>query len=203
MDIMDDADAQARRIQSDIDRTRDAMDHTLTKLEQRLAPEELVQRGTETLRARLRSAVDHTVATVKRHPVPLLAAGAAIAVRVGMRPSAKQRQLRQAEEDFERVWTMLATGVAHAKEQSRHGGTRVAEALRDAVSQAREYAGPAADTAIRLGRHGTKQAARLLDRASRQSRAMTGGLAAEADAHPLAALAVLAVMAGLALRGAR
>ena len=79
-----DSDAQARAVERDIERTRNDMDATLSELERRLAPSEIVHQSAEsvreTVRERARGFAESTIDTLKRHPVPVaLAIGLALA----------------------------------------------------------------------------------------------------------------------------
>ncbi len=194
MDAIDETEEQTRRIQDDIERTREDMDHTLTALEHRLAPEAIMHRTTESLRQGLLNVAERSLDAVKRHPAPLALAGLLVGARLALRPSAADRRLRQGEDDLERAMSVLSAGISRAKEQSQR-------IVRDTAIG--EYGRPALRAAEWLGREGLEHAARWMERAREESHYATRALGAQAEARPLAAVAILALVAGLAIRGAR
>jgi hypothetical protein len=175
MEAVEDPETQARQIQRDIERTREEMDQTLTALEQRLAPTELLHRGAETIRERVRSGVTNAVDSLKRHQAPVALAGAIVSASLlAFRPSAADRRRRRSEEDFERAYEVLATAVARAKQQSRVGASKLAD-----------------------------QTWQMIQRAGGESREVTRALRREATVHPVGALVLLGALAGAAALGAR
>ena len=129
MHALDDTDpgTQARRIERDIQRTREAMDHTLTALEHRLAPREILHQSARRMRERLSAGLASTIDTLQRHPAPIAIASALVGAGIAFRPNAMERRERQAAEDFERVWAVLAAAAARAKQRSWIGAGRLAE----------------------------------------------------------------------------
>lgn len=195
-----DSEAQARAVEQDIERTRQEMDETLSQLERKLAPSEIVHQGAESMRQRARGLASTAVDTLKSHPVPVaLAIGVALA-RYAYRPGPEERLRLQADDDLERAWRMLRTGLSRAKDR---GLAREAELERRAMALAQDagaYVAPALETAQRFARRGSEDAWRLLRQAADASRTTTRALRDGSSTHPLATVALL----GLAvLLGAR
>jgi hypothetical protein len=174
MDALDDTDAQARRIERDIERTRDEMDHTLTELERRLAPSEMLHEGARTIRERVRGGVTRTVDALTRHPGSLALGAAIIGATFALRPSASERLEQRAEQDFDRLWAALATAVDHAKRRSQVGAATLADQTWQTLRRARDE---------------SLDVSRVFQR--------------EAAARPLGALLLLGLAAGVASVGAR
>ena len=203
MDAIEETEAQARQIQRDIDRTREEMDHTLSALEERLAPSEILHQGAETVRERVRTRVADTVETLKQHPAPIALAAALIGARFAFRPSAADLRQRQTEEDIERAWSLLGAAFEKAKGQSQVGMARLGELGRDAINDPARYAGPAFRALEELARLGAEGTWRTMQRATDESRVVGRALRREAGAYPLGALVVLGLGAGMAMLGAR
>ena len=154
MDAMTESEAQARAVERDIERTRNEMDETLSQLERRLAPSEIVHQGTESVRERVRGVATNAVDTLKRHPVPVaLAVGLALA-RYAYRPSAEERLRLRAEEDFDRAWRVMRTGLTRAKEQSLEREAKVEQWARDLATEVGRWAEPRLHAAEALARRG-------------------------------------------------
>jgi hypothetical protein len=195
-----DSEAQARAVEEDIERTRNEMDATLSELERRLAPSEIVHQGAETMRERVRGIATNAVETVKRHPVPVaLAIGVALA-RYAYRPSAEQRLQMQADEDFDRAWRIVRAGLSRAKEESFAREADLERRARELMSEARAYVGPALHTAEQFARRGGEDAWRLLQHAAERSRNASLALREGSSAHPIATIALLGLAALLARR---
>jgi hypothetical protein len=203
MPDMDDTDAQARHIQRDIERTREEMDHTLTELERRLAPSEILHSGAETVREGARRGATSTVETLKRHPVAIGLAAALVGARIAFRPSAAERRRRRAEHDLERAFAVLGSAFERATERSQLGATKLAELGRDAMAHPGRYASRALRAAEWLGRQTRERTVPLVQRAADESRAMTQALRRDAGTYPLGALVMLGVAAGVATLGTR
>jgi len=181
MDAFEDTEIRARQIQRDIERTRDEMDQTLTELERRLAPSEILHQGAETVREGFRTRATAAIETLKRHPAPIVLAAALLGARFAFRPSIADLRRRQAQQDVERAWSLLGLAFERAKEQSQLG----------------------AATLEQLGRLTGERTWRTLQRATAESRAMSRVLRREAGAHPLGAFVLFGLGAGMAMLGAR
>ena len=203
MDAVEDTDAQAREIQRDIERTRQDMDDTLTALEHRLAPSEILHQGAQTVRERVRSRAAETVETLKRHPAPLALAIALLGARLAFRPTAADRRRHQAQEDIERAWSLLAVALEKAKERSHLGAAKLEQLGRDALNDPARYAGPAFRALEELGRLTGERTWRTVQRATDESRAVSQAIRREAGTHPLGALVLLGLGVGLAMLGTR
>jgi hypothetical protein len=206
MPEVDDTEVQARHIQRDIERTREEMDETLTELERRLAPSEILHSGAETLRARIRDGAMSTVDAVKRHPVPIAVAAALVGARLALRPTAADRRRRRAQQDLERALAVFGAGFARAKERSQAGASTLRELGRDAMNHPDSYATPALRAAERLGRETGARTWHTMQRAVEESRAVSRALGREAATYPLGALVVFGVatyLASLGMRGLR
>jgi hypothetical protein len=206
MDGVENTEAQARQIQRDIERTREEMDQTLSALEEKLAPSEILHQGAETVRERVRTGVADTVETLKRHPAPIALAAALIGARIAFRPSAADLRQRQAEEDIERAWSLIGTALAKAKDNSQVGIARLQELGRDVIDDPARYAGPALQALQEFARLTGEGTWRTVQRAGEESRVVGRALRREAAAAPLGSLVVLglgAAMAMLGLRGLR
>lgn len=169
-----DTDGRAREIERDIDRTRDEMDQTLSALERRLAPSEIIHQGAQNLRDGVRDSVTRLLATLQRHPAEIALASAVIGATLALRPSAAARAERAAEQDFERAWGLLTTALEHAKTRSRRGATELAETTRDTLRRARD-----------------------------ESLDVTRTLRAEAERKPLGAIVIAALALGVAAIASR
>ena len=200
---VDPTEAAARHIQRDIDRTREEMDHTLTELERRLAPSEILHSSVETVRDRVRSEATSMVDAMKRHPLPVAIALGLLGARFALRPGAAERRRRQTEQDLERTMEVLGAAFEHAQERARVGASGLAELVRDAVGHPDRYATPALRAAERFGRRTSASIWPTVQRAMEESRAMSGALRREAGAYPLGALVLLGLAAGMATIGRR
>jgi hypothetical protein len=194
---LDETEDETRRIQRDIERTREDMDHTLTELERRLSPGEILHQGAETVREGVRSRFAGVIDAMTDHAAPLALGAALVGAGLALRPSATDRRRRQAEQDFERAWAVLSAGLARAKQRSERGTAKLERLLRESVDGAERWAGPALRTAERVGRDGAAEAWRFLRHARDDSRAIGRTLGNQASAHPLAALLVAGVTAGV------
>lgn len=190
-----DAEAPARAVERDIERTRTEMDATLSKLERRLAPSEIVQRGTETVRERVRGLATHAFEALQRHPVPVALAVGAVLARFALRPSAEQRLRLQADDDFDRAWRVLRAGMSRAKEQGYEREAEVERRARELASQVRDYLAPALDGASEVARRGSADAARLLQQTVASSRTAGRALREGSSLHPVATMALLGLAA--------
>jgi uncharacterized protein DUF3618 len=189
MHDVDDTEAQARFIERDIERTRQEMDHTLSQLEERLAPSEILHSGAETVRESVRSRATSTVEALKRHPLPIALAAVLIGARFALRKSAADRR---AEQDFERAVSALGVAFGRAQERAQVGASNLAELARDAMNHPDVYATPVLRAAQQLGR-----------RATEESRMMGTALRREAGTYPLGALVLFGMAAGMAMFGTR
>jgi uncharacterized protein DUF3618 len=133
----DETEAHARDIQRDIERTRERMDHTLTELERRLAPSEILHSGVETVRVRVRSGASSTVETLKQHPMSLAIAAGVLGIGLALRPSTADRRQRRAEEDIERAVAILGTAFARAKEHAQFSASNIGDTLKRAAEESR------------------------------------------------------------------
>jgi len=203
MTDVDGAEAQAREIQRDIDRTRAEMDHTLTELERKLAPSEILHAGAETVREHVHSRAISTVETLTRHPLPIAVAAGLLGAHLALRPSAAQRQRRQAQQDLERTLAVLGTAFARAQERAQFGATELVKLARDAMSHPDRYATPALRAAERLGRRYGETTRRTIERAASESRVVSRALRREAQTYPLGALVLFGVAVGMATFGTR
>jgi Protein of unknown function (DUF3618) len=209
MPDVDGTETQARHIQRDIDRTREEMDHTLTELERRLSPSELVHSGAETVRQRVRSGATSAVDTLTRHPLPVALAAALLGARLALRPSAADRRRREAQQDFDRTMALLGAAFERAQERAQVGASNLAELVREALSNPDRYAGPALRAAERLGRRYGESTWRTVQRAAEESRVMGSTLRREAGTYPLGTLvlfgaaAAMTTLASRAVRGWR
>jgi hypothetical protein len=203
MDAVENTEAHARQIQRDIERTREEMDQTLSALEEKLAPSEILHQGAETVRERLRTGVSDTVDTLKRHPAPIALAAALIGARIAFRPSAADLRQRQAEQDIERAWTLIGAAFEKAKDSSQASMTRLQELGRDAIKDPARYAGPAMLALQEFARLTGEGTWRTVQRAGEESRLVSRALRREAAAAPLGAFVVLGLGAAMALLGAR
>ena len=210
MDAVEDTDAQAREIQRDIERTRQDMDETLTALEHRLAPSEILHQGAQTVRERVRRSATDTVETLKRHPAPIALGLALLGARLALRPTAADRRRRQAQEDIERAWSLFGVALEKAKEQSHLGAAKLEQLGRNAWNDPGRYAGPAFRALEELGRatgertwSTMQRAERAMQRATDESRAMSQAIRREAGTHPLGALVLFGLGVGLAMLGTR
>lgn len=199
-----DADAQAREVERDIERTRNEMDATLSELERRLAPSEIVHQGAETVREtvrdRARGFADSTLETIKRHPVPVaLAIGLALA-RYAYRPNAEERLRMQADEDFDRAWRVVQSGLSRAKDQTIARETELEQWAAALLADARTKIDPALRTAGKLAQRGGEDAWRLLQQAAASSRDAGRMVRDGSSTHPLATIALLALGAALGVR---
>lgn len=202
-----DSDAQARAVERDIERTRNEMDATLSELERRLAPSEIVHQSAEsvreTVRERARGFAESTIDTLKRHPVPVaLAIGLALA-RYAYRPSADERLLMQADEDFERAWRVVQTGLTRAKDRTVAREAELEQWASALLSDARTKIDPALRTAGKLAQRGGEDAWRLLQQAATTSRDAGRAVRDGSSTHPLATVALLAIAAVLGARRLR
>ena len=203
MPDMDDTEVQAQHIQRDIDRTREEMDHTLTELERKLAPSEILHSSAETVREGVRNSATSTLETLKRHPIALGLAAAVIGARFAFRPSMAERRHRKAEQDLERAFAVLGTAFERATERSQLGASKLAELGRDAMAHPGRYAERALRAAEWLGRQTRERTLPMVQRAADESRAMTQVLRREAGTYPLGALVMLGLAAGVATLGTR
>jgi hypothetical protein len=203
VDAIEDTDAQARQIQRDLERTREEMDQTLTALEHRLAPSEILHQGAETVRERVRSHAANAVETLKRHPAPVALAAVLLGTRLAFRPSAADRQRRQAQEDVERAWSLLGAAFEKAKEHSQLGTAKLEQLGRDAMNDPGAYAGVALRAFETLARVTADRTWRTMQRATVESRAVGQALRREAETRPLGALMLLGLGIGMAMLGTR
>lgn len=203
MPDVDTTEAQARHIQRDIDRTREEMDQTLTELERRLSPSEILHSGAETVRERVGSGATSAIETLKRHPLPVAVAAGLLGARLALRPSAAERQRREAQQDVERIMAVLGAAFERAQERAQVGAAGLAELVRDAVNHPDRYATPALEAAERLGRRYGETTWRTIQRAAEESRFMGSALRREARTYPLGALMLFGMVAGMAMLGRR
>jgi hypothetical protein len=202
MDV-DGTEAEALHIQRDIEQTREEMDHTLTELERRLSPSEIMHSGAETVRERIRTGATSTVDTLKQHPLPVAVAAALLGAHFALRPSAADRRRREAQRDLERAMSVLGAAFERAQERAQVGASSLAELARDAWSHPDRYATPALRAAERLGRRYGDPAWRSLQRAADESRVVGSALRREAGTNPLGALVLFGLAAALATLGSR
>jgi hypothetical protein len=199
-----DSDAQARAVERDIERTRNEMDATLSELERRLAPSEIVHQGAETVREtvrdRARSLAESAVDTLKRHPVPVAVAIGLALARYAYRPSAEERLRMQADEDFDRAWRAVRNGLARAKDQTVAREAELEQWASALLSEARTKIDPAVRTAGQLAQRGGEDVWRLLQQAATTSRDAGRALREGSSTHPLATIALLAIAAALGAR---
>lgn len=174
MQVIDDTEARARRLQRDIERTREEMDQTLSALEHRLAPAEIVHRGAEELRGRLRAAVASTIETLEDNPGALAIASALVGGWLAFRPSATERRARQTEEDLDRTWAVLVEAAVRMRRRSEVSAGLLADRARQGVR-----------------------------RALTESQAMSRAIGRDAGAHPLGAIVLLGALAGATAIGMR
>jgi hypothetical protein len=187
MDITDttiDPADRPREIQRDIERTRDEMDRTLTALEERLSPEQLLQGSAGMIRNGISQLGASARDAVGRHPVPFAAAAVIVGARFALRSSAHERQRRQAAEDLDRTWRVLVTALETARERSRTGRGRLEDVTRDVADAAGWYA------------------RRFLERGGQDLAKTTRAVGTYAERRPFTALALLGltVAAGLYTR---
>ena len=185
---VDGTEAEARQIQRDIERTREEMDHTLTELERRLSPSELLHSGAETVRERVRSGATSTVETLKQHPLPIALAAALLGARLALRPSAADRRRRAAEQDIDRAMAVLGAAFERAQERAQVGASSLVELVREAFRHPDRYTAPTW---------------RTMQRAMEESRIVGGSLRREAGAYPLGALALFGMAAATATLASR
>ncbi len=202
-----DSDAQAREVERDIERTRNEMDATLSELERRLAPSEIVHQGAETVREtvreRARGLATQTVDTLKRHPVPVAVIVGLAVARWAYRPSTEERLRMRADEDLDRAWRVLQTGITRAKEEAM---AREADLERRAgafLSDARAQLDPALRAAGRLAQRGGADAWQLLQHAATTSRNAAQVVRDGSANRPLATLVLVGLAAILGLRRMR
>jgi hypothetical protein len=203
MPDIDGTEAQARDIQRDIDRTREEMDQTLTELERRLSPREMLHSGAETVRERVRSKATSTVETLKRHPLPIALAAGLLGAGLALRPSAADRRRREAQQDLERTMAVLGAAFERAQERAQVGATNVAALVRDAMNHPDRYATPALRAAQRLGRRYGETTWSTIQRAADESRVMGSALRREARTNPLGALVFFGIAAAMLRLGTR
>jgi hypothetical protein len=199
-----DSDAQARAVERDIERTRNEMDATLSELERRLAPSEIVHQGAETVREtvreRARGFAENALDTLKRHPMPVaLAIGLALA-RYAYRPSAEERLRMQADEDFDRAWRVVRSGLTRAKDQTVAREAELERWASALMSDARTKIDPALRTAGKLAQRGGEDTWRLLQQVARSSRDAGRAVRDGSSTHPLATIALLAIAAAVGAR---
>jgi hypothetical protein len=198
-----DTEAQARAVERDIERTRNEMDATLSELEKRLAPSEIVHQGAETVRERARGMAYDALEALKRHPVPVaLVVGLAVA-RYASRPSAAELLRLQADDDLDRLWRALKVGMTRAKEEGYAREADLERRARQLASEARDYVEPALRGAEQVARRGADDVLRLLKQAAESSSQAARALRDGAGTHPVAALALVGLAAFLGARRRR
>ena len=138
---------------------------------------------------------------------PAAQAGVALAaVLLGtscVRPSAADRQRRQAQEDVERAWSLLGAAFEKAKEHSQLGTAKLEQLGRDAMNDPGAYAGVALRAFEQPARVTADRTWRTMQRATVESRAVGQALRREAETRPLGALMLLGLGIGMAMLGTR
>lgn len=203
MVAMADSEAQTRAVERDIERTRNEMDATLSELERRLAPSEIVHQSAETVRERARGVGTRALEALKQHPVPVALAIGVLLTRYAYRPGAEERLRVRADEDFDRAWRVLQTGLSRAKDQTSAREAELERWARDLFGEARRYVAPTLRAAEHLAHRGGEDAWRLLQQAATTSRHATQTLREGSSAHPLATVALLGIAAVLGARRMR
>lgn len=196
MDTVTDTEAQARAVERDIEHTRNEMDATLSELERRLAPSEIVHQGAESVRERVRGVATEAIEAVKRHPVPVALALGLVFARYASRPSAQERLSTQADEDLDRAWRVMSAGLARAKEQSLESEAKLEHWARAFAADAGRWAEPRLEAAAQLVRLGGEDARRVLQQIIAGSRTVRDG----SSSHPLATIALLGLAAAFGAR---
>ncbi len=193
---------RTREIQRDIERTRGEMDDTLTALEQRLSPEQLLHRGVGSMRRGFSHLAASAGATVRRHPAPIAAAALLIGLRFALRPGAQQRRRLQAQEDLDRTWALVAAVLERARQRSRVGRGRIEQLARDVAAEPGSYARPAWREAARIGRRGGERLLRVAERTRHEIRDAARTLGGRRDSRGLTTVAALGIAVGAACVGA-
>src|SRR5690349_9310095 len=125
-----------REIEHEIERTRAEMDGTLTALEQKLSPGQLLDEAIVTLRESAGRTAVSLAETVRRHPLPVALGTALVATMLARRGADGER--RAGDADTTRRWmTLLSAALAQARMASESGGDRAAEL----ASEARRFTG--------------------------------------------------------------
>jgi ElaB/YqjD/DUF883 family membrane-anchored ribosome-binding protein len=180
-----------RDIEHEIAQTRAEMDTTLTALEQKLSPGQLLDEALGMVRETAERAGTSLAQTVKRHPVPV-ALGAALFTALVTRAGSNGKTRRSAPYDDESVrqWIgLLAAAMAQARDVSRAGGERVDDLTRDARR-----------TVSRAATRTWRDAGRAGDSALEQASAAKRSLEVRVREQPLAALVVSLAAGALAAR---
>jgi fructose-bisphosphate aldolase class 1 len=196
MDAVTDTEAQARAVERDIEHTRNEMDATLSELERRLAPSEIVHQGAESVRERVRGVATDAIEAVKRHPVPVALALGLVLARYVSRPSAQERLSTQADEDLDRAWRVMSAGLTRAKEQSLEGEAKLERWARALATDAGRWAEPRLEAIAHLVRLGGEDARRVAQQVIAGTRTVRDG----SSAHPLATIALLSLAAAFGAR---
>lgn len=202
-----DADVQAREVERDIERTRHEMDATLSELERRLAPSEIVHQGAETVREtvreRARGFAETAVEAIKRHRVPVAVAIGIALARYASRPNAEERLRMQADEDFDRAWRIVQSGLSRAKDQTIAREEQLEQWANALLTDVRTTIDPAVRAAGKLAQRGGEDAWRFLQQAAARSREAGRMVREGSSTHPLATIALVALAAALGMRRRR
>ncbi len=138
-------DRRPEDIQAEIERTRNHMGRTLSAIEQRLSPGQLVDEGLDYLRhSGAREYVVNLGEAAKRDPLPLALVGVGLAWLM----MSDRRSRGEASADVHSV----SDGTSQVKDTAAHlkaGMSRTSQKLSDTASAARDRAGQVTDAARR------------------------------------------------------
>ncbi|MEO8040349.1 MAG: DUF3618 domain-containing protein [Betaproteobacteria bacterium] len=194
-------DRSPAEIQAHIESTRSDLDQTLSAIEQRLTPGQLVDQGVAYLRtSAAREYVSNLGASARRDPIPL----ALVGIGLGWLMIAGRRGPEHGEGMAQRSGGPSAAAVADGLSGTVDSVRDSVSSVRDSVSQATDRI---ADATRRIGdtaRAARDRAGQLTAAAHERSRQVRSGYARMVDEQPLAlgaiGLAVGAVLAASAPR---
>lgn len=178
-------DRSPEAIAAKIEATREELGAILAALEQRLAPQQLLERGLDMLKETMDGSGGGMGETLRRHPLALALIGMGVGW-IAFAASTRGRPGEAAREAARRYPTDLA-GYAHAREKAGAAMDRAQHAVSEAAGQAKH----GAETAWRQASAFAEEAA---DRFTRPRRRI-GELLAD---HPLA-LGAAGLLAGAAV----
>jgi hypothetical protein len=186
------------QIEADIERTRHDLDATLSALEQRLTPGQLMDQGLAYLRrSGAREYVDRLGETAKQDPVPLALVGVGLAWLMWSERGRGRSGDAEPHGSFAASAQERAASIADNAAAMKDGVARASHRVAGTAHALRERAG-------RLGDGARERAARAIDTAREQTERVRGGYRQLTTEQPLVlgavGLALGAVLAAAAPR---
>src|SRR6185295_15558133 len=140
---------------------------TLTALEQKLSPGQLLDEAIATLRESAGRTAASLADTVRRHPVPVALGTALVATLLARRGTGDAKRVGD-DEPARRWMTLLSAALAQARVASEMGGDRAAEVASDLARDAEQFGGD-------LRRNVERGVSRLADELARRRRRAVRG----------------------------